>query len=167
MILFDRDLAVNRLITSGMVCIRASTIWILRAFVVLFAALQTAGCIYLPVFPETKAVSALNRHPNLEIKIYNPFSVRFRFPFAVFQVAEFAIDGNRLNHRMHNKLLVADNQLAILGGRNIGDDYFGYNDDWFFIDTDLLVSGSMVTASKLTSCSSMIPIWDGSIGPTT
>ncbi|MBT8146609.1 MAG: phospholipase D family protein [Gammaproteobacteria bacterium] len=90
-------------------------------------------------------VSALNQHPNIEVRIYNPFSVRFRFPFAAFQVAEFAIDGNRLNHRMHNKLLVADNQLAILGGRNIGDDYFGFSDDWYFIDTDLLLSGSLVT----------------------
>ena len=90
-------------------------------------------------------VSALNQHANIEVKIYNPFSVRFRFPFAVFQVAEFAIDGNRLNHRMHNKLLVADNQLAILGGRNIGDDYFGYSDDWRFIDTDLLIAGPIIT----------------------
>ena len=90
-------------------------------------------------------ISALNQHPNIEIKIYNPFSVRFRFPLAAFQVAEFAIDGNRLNHRMHNKLLIADNQLAILGGRNIGDDYFGYSDDWYFIDTDLLVSGPIIT----------------------
>jgi len=90
-------------------------------------------------------VSALNQHPNIEVKIYNPFSVRFRFPFAVFQVAEFAIDGNRLNHRMHNKLLVADNQLAITGGRNIGDDYFGYSDDWYFVDTDLLLYGPLVT----------------------
>jgi putative cardiolipin synthase len=90
-------------------------------------------------------ISALNQHPNIEIKIYNPFSVRFRFPLAAFQLAEFAIDGNRLNHRMHNKLLVADNQMAILGGRNIGDDYFGYGEDWHFIDTDFLLAGPMIT----------------------
>lgn len=89
-------------------------------------------------------VGALNQHPNIEIRIYNPFSVRMRFPFAAFQIAEFAIDGNRLNHRMHNKLLVVDNELAILGGRNIGDDYFGYSDDWYFVDTDLLISGPVV-----------------------
>jgi putative cardiolipin synthase len=66
------------------------------------------------------------------------------FPLELFRVAEFAIDGNRLNHRMHNKLLVADNQLAILGGRNIGDDYFGYSKKRNFIDTDILLSGDIV-----------------------
>ena len=71
--------------------------------------------------------------------------MRVRFPFAVFQLAEFAINGNRLNHRMHNKLLVTDNQLAILGGRNIGDDYSGYSKDWYFADTYLLISGPIVT----------------------
>ena len=92
-------------------------------------------------------VSKLNvlcEHPNIEIRIFNPFSMRMHFPLELFRVAEFAIDGNRLNHRMHNKLLVADNQLAILGGRNIGDDYFGYSKKRNFIDTDILLSGHIV-----------------------
>jgi putative cardiolipin synthase len=62
----------------------------------------------------------------------------------LFRLTEFAIDGNRLNHRMHNKLLVADNQLAIIGGRNIGDEYFGQSKDWNFIDTDILLAGTVV-----------------------
>lgn len=90
-------------------------------------------------------ISALNRHPNIEIRIFNPFNIRVRFPFAVFQLAEFALDGNRLNHRMHNKLAVADNQLALLGGRNIGDDYFGQSREWYFFDTDILLSGPLVS----------------------
>lgn len=89
-------------------------------------------------------LTVLNDHPNIEIRIFNPFSVRVQFPFELFRVAEFAIDGNRLNHRMHNKLLVADNQLAILGGRNIGDDYFGFSQQRLFIDTDILLSGHIV-----------------------
>jgi len=89
-------------------------------------------------------LSALDEHPNIEIRIFNPFSVRLRFPLSLFRLAEFAIDGNRLNHRMHNKLLVADNQLALLGGRNIGDDYFGFSKKRNFIDTDILLSGTVV-----------------------
>jgi len=89
-------------------------------------------------------LSALGNHPNIEIRIFNPFSVRLGFQFGLFRLAEFAIDGNRLNHRMHNKLMVTDNQLAILGGRNVGDDYFGLSTRRNFIDTDLLLSGAPV-----------------------
>lgn len=89
-------------------------------------------------------LSAMDKHPNVEIRIFNPFSVRLRMRYSMFRLAEMAIDGNRLNHRMHNKLMVADNQLAILGGRNIGDDYFGYGARRNFIDTDLLLSGPIV-----------------------
>ena len=90
-------------------------------------------------------LSALDDHPNIEIRIFNPFSVRLRFSLGLFRLLEFTIDGNRLNHRMHNKLLVADNQLAILGGRNIGDEYFGRGDDLNFFDTDILLSGEIVS----------------------
>ncbi|HEY5644581.1 MAG TPA: phospholipase D family protein [Pseudomonadales bacterium] len=89
-------------------------------------------------------LTVINSHPNIEVRIFNPFSVRIGFQEDLFRLAEFAIDGNRLNHRMHNKLLVADNQLAILGGRNIGDDYFGLSTRRNFIDTDLLLSGAVV-----------------------
>ena len=94
----------------------------------------------------TGRLSALNQHPNVEIRIFNPFSVRLSFPFELFRLTEFAIDGNRLNHRMHNKLLVADNQLALLGGRNIGDEYFGKSEDWNFIDMDILLAGEIIPA---------------------
>ena len=89
-------------------------------------------------------INAITEHPNVEVRIFNPFSVRFGMPLRLFRLAEFAIDGNRLNHRMHNKLLVADNQAAIMGGRNIGDDYFGRSRKRDFIDTDLLLSGPIV-----------------------
>ena len=89
-------------------------------------------------------LSVIGRHPNIEIRVFNPFSVRLDYRLGLFRLAEIAIDGNRLNHRMHNKLMVADNQLAILGGRNIGDDYFGLSADRNFIDTDILLSGPLV-----------------------
>jgi len=89
-------------------------------------------------------LNALNDHPNIEIRIFNPFSVRWRYELGIWRLAEFAIDGNRLNHRMHNKLLVADNQLAMLGGRNIGDEYFGRSRQRNFVDLDLVLTGALV-----------------------
>jgi putative cardiolipin synthase len=89
-------------------------------------------------------LNALDEHPNIEVRIFNPFSVRMRYRLWLFRVAEFSIDGARLNHRMHNKLLVVDNHLAILGGRNIGDDYFGRSVGRNFIDTDIMLSGPIV-----------------------
>jgi len=89
-------------------------------------------------------LTVIGTHPNMEVRIFNPFSVRIGFQEDLFRLAEFAIDGNRLNHRMHNKLMVADNQLALLGGRNIGDDYFGLSSRRNFVDTDLLLSGPVV-----------------------
>ena len=89
-------------------------------------------------------INAITQHPNIEVRIFNPFSIRFGMELRLFRLAEFAIDGNRLNHRMHNKLLVADNQIAIMGGRNIGDDYFGLSPKRNFIDTDLMLSGPIV-----------------------
>ncbi|MGI9326701.1 MAG: phospholipase D-like domain-containing protein [Pseudomonadales bacterium] len=89
-------------------------------------------------------LNALNDHANIEIRIFNPFSIRWRYELGILRLAEFAIDGNRLNHRMHNKLLVVDNQLAVLGGRNIGDDYFGKSTHRNFIDLDILLSGSII-----------------------
>jgi len=91
-------------------------------------------------------LNVLNDHPNVEIRIFNPFSVNLRYQLGLFRLAEFAIDGNRLNHRMHNKLMVADNEVAILGGRNIGDDYFAESPERNFVDTDVLLAGPVVQA---------------------
>jgi len=92
----------------------------------------------------TGRLMALDSHPNIEVRVFNPFSLRVPFPPLLLRAAEFVIDGGRLNHRMHNKLLVVDGQLAILGGRNIGDDYFGFSPKRRFIDTDILLSGDIV-----------------------
>ena len=89
-------------------------------------------------------VQAIDEHPNIEIRIFNPFSVRLRYDLGLFRLLELAIDGGRLNHRMHNKALISDNRLAILGGRNIGNAYFGLAEDLNFLDTDVLVNGQIV-----------------------
>jgi putative cardiolipin synthase len=84
-------------------------------------------------------VAALDRHPNVEIRIFNPFSSRSTASLPRF--FELATSMDRLNHRMHNKVFVADNHAAIIGGRNIGNEYFGLSEDVNFRDMDLLSIG--------------------------
>jgi cardiolipin synthase C len=81
--------------------------------------------------------AALDRHPNIEVRVFNGWHGRSLLE----RVAEGATEFERLNRRMHNKQLVADNRAAIVGGRNIGDEYFGFNPDFNFHDLDVLAVG--------------------------
>jgi putative cardiolipin synthase len=87
-------------------------------------------------------IAALNRHHNIEVKLFNPFTYRSRFKLV--RLMELMFKLSRLNHRMHNKLLVVDNLVAILGGRNIGDEYLGMHDTLVFRDLDLLIGGACI-----------------------
>lgn len=87
-------------------------------------------------------ISALDLHPNVEIRIFNPFSSRSTASLPRF--FELVSNMDRLNHRMHNKIFVADNHAAIIGGRNIGNEYFGLSDDLNFRDMDLMSIGPIV-----------------------
>jgi len=91
---------------------------------------------------DDSVIRPLAVHPNIEIRIYNPYVVRGEL--GMFRWAEFALEGERLNYRMHNKLFVADNALAVTGGRNVGDAYFQASTDLELGDFDLLVAGPMV-----------------------
>ncbi len=93
-------------------------------------------------FEDDSAIRPLAAHPNIEIRIYNPYVVRRELE--MFRWAEFALEGRRLNYRMHNKLFVADNAVAVTGGRNVGDAYFQASTDLELGDFDLLVAGPMV-----------------------
>ena len=73
-------------------------------------------------------LSALDSHPNIEVRLFNPFVIRT--PRAVNYVFDFF----RLNRRMHNKSFTADSQVTIIGGRNVGDEYFGAADARLYID---------------------------------
>ena len=84
----------------------------------------------------------LSERANVEVRVFNPFPGG-RFATWTRFVAS-ASDIRRINHRMHNKLFVADNALAITGGRNIGDEYFTRNARYNFIDLDVLVAGAIV-----------------------
>lgn len=81
----------------------------------------------------------LDTHPNIEIRLFNPFANRGS------RLVDFMTDTRRINRRMHNKSLTADNQATIFGGRNIGDEYFDAAEEVGFSDLDVLAIGPVVT----------------------
>ncbi len=83
-------------------------------------------------------IAALDAHPNVEIRLFNPF------PHRGSRLLGFATDFNRVNHRMHNKLMVMDNTMAIVGGRNMSDPYFEVDDKGNFRDLDIAAAGPIV-----------------------
>lgn len=83
-------------------------------------------------------LAALESHPNIEVRLFNPFVIRAP------KIMGYLLDFFRLNRRMHNKSLTADNQMTIIGGRNIGDEYFGPGDQPEFADLDVLAIGAIV-----------------------
>ena len=80
----------------------------------------------------------LDSLPNFEVRVFNPFVNRKAKMF------EFMTNMSRLNHRMHNKAFIMDNTFAIIGGRNIGDEYFGVSPEVNFRDLDVLSTGPIV-----------------------
>jgi len=86
-----------------------------------------------------EAIKILNAHPSIEIRIFNPFYFR-----GLLRYLEFIVDLSRVGRRMHNKVIIADNTLAIIGGRNISDVYFSADPELLFLDIDLLTLGNLV-----------------------
>ncbi|MCZ4353838.1 phospholipase D family protein [Roseovarius aestuarii] len=83
-------------------------------------------------------LSTLNAHPNAEVRLYNPFTLRR------FKLLSYTFDFFRLNRRMHNKSFTVDGRVTIMGGRNIGDEYFGASASRLFLDLDVLAVGQIV-----------------------
>jgi cardiolipin synthase C len=90
-----------------------------------------------------RQILVLRAHPNVEIRIFNPFFSRGVLDF--MRYVEEVVAASRLNYRMHNKLFIADNSVAILGGRNIGDEYFQASTETEFGDFDILTIGPTVS----------------------
>ncbi len=82
-------------------------------------------------------LAGLDAHPTIDIRLYNPLRHRAMLIRPIELVARFG----ELNHRMHNKVYAADDSFAIIGGRNIGDRYFGLHDGFIQNDLDLLTAG--------------------------
>jgi len=85
-------------------------------------------------------LAALNNHPNIEVRLFNPFATR------KFRWIGYLTDFSRLNRRMHNKSFTIDNQATVIGGRNVGDEYFGATEGILFADLDVLAIGPVVQA---------------------
>ena len=83
-------------------------------------------------------LTALDQHPNIEVRLFNPFRMRR------WRLLAYLVDFARLNRRMHNKSFTVDGQATIIGGRNVGDEYFGVGHDFGFIDLDVLAIGPVV-----------------------
>jgi len=81
----------------------------------------------------------LEGHAGLEVRVFNPWS--YRGHNKVIRGAEFILRHRRLDYRMHNKLFVADGSVGLLGGRNIGDQYFQIDPDSQFADDDVFAAG--------------------------
>ena len=84
--------------------------------------------------------AALAQHPNVQVRVFNPFSNRT----VIGRFVDFAFHWRRLNHRMHCKTILADGRFALIGGRNIGDRYFGVYDRFVQNDLDIMAAGPVV-----------------------
>ncbi|MCG1053955.1 phospholipase D family protein [Mycetohabitans sp. B5] len=89
-----------------------------------------------------KTMAALNLHPSIEIRVFNPFSCAE--VGLLGKITNLLTNLDKLTHRMHNKAMIADNQIAIIGGRNLGDAYFNASTDLDFRDLDVFAAGPIV-----------------------
>src|SRR6185436_7678883 len=85
--------------------------------------------------------AAIAAHPNIEVRMFNPFATRSG---GLRLAGEGARDFDRINRRMHNKSWIADNRIALVGGRNLGDEYFSASDEVNFVDLDFAMVGPVV-----------------------
>lgn len=85
-------------------------------------------------------IIALDSHPNIEVKIFNPYKNRSKF----LRYPEMIYGFSRISRRMHNKIFVVDDIALVIGGRNIADEYFDGNTDINFTDTDVIFIGPVV-----------------------
>jgi len=86
-------------------------------------------------------LQALDAHPNIEVRLFNPFANRGA------RLLDYLGDFSRVNRRMHNKSFTADSQVTVVGGRNVGDEYFAASTaSTMFIDLDVLAVGEVVAS---------------------
>jgi putative cardiolipin synthase len=83
-------------------------------------------------------LAALAAHPNIQVRLFNPLAVRSP------RWMNYVIDFRRVNHRMHNKSFTVDNQVTVVGGRNVGDEYFDAGSEVAFADLDVVAVGPVV-----------------------
>ncbi|MFB2578343.1 MULTISPECIES: phospholipase D family protein [unclassified Acinetobacter] len=84
------------------------------------------------------AYLAMSQHPNIQVRLFNPY--RFRH----FRVLDIVLDFNRINRRMHNKTFIVDQQVALIGGRNMSNQYYNVGENFQFSDMDVVLVGQAV-----------------------
>jgi putative cardiolipin synthase len=86
-------------------------------------------------------LAAVDYHPNFELRLFNPGQYRSG---TIGAASSMASDSPRYNRRMHNKMLLVDGHFAIVGGRNVGNEYYGLDEAFNFVDLDILVAGAVI-----------------------
>jgi putative cardiolipin synthase len=104
-------------------------------------------------------LAALDAHPNIDVRLFNPFT------FRRWRLLNYLTDFSRLNRRMHNKSFTVDNRATIIGGRNVGNEYFDTGEGVSFADLDVLAIGPVVSEVSLDferywDCESSFPVTD-------
>jgi putative cardiolipin synthase len=94
-----------------------------------------------------KSLLALAKHPNIDIRIYNP-QHKVGTPFHK-RLLNIAVNFRGVNQRMHDKTFIVDGKLGITGGRNMADEYFDFNQTYNFRDRDALLIGNVVTPMQV------------------
>ena len=110
-------------------------------------------------------LAALAAHPQVEVRMFNPWVTR---KGTLAQAGEGALNFKRINRRMHNKSWIADNRIAVVGGRNVGDEYFGAGEEMNFVDLDFAMLGPVVrdvSANFRPLLELALSLPDGSPGP--
>ena len=79
---------------------------------------------------------ALDQHTNIDVRLFNPY--RFRY----MRTLDIILDLKRVNRRMHNKSFIVDNQLSLIGGRNMSNQYYNVSDNYQFSDVDVILAGA-------------------------
>jgi putative cardiolipin synthase len=93
-------------------------------------------------------INALHAYPGIQIRVFNPFA--YRGHNKLLRGVEFLFNASRLDYRMHNKLLVVDNAVALIGGRNVGNQYFQVDPESQFADDDVFVGGPLAGRLSVT-----------------
>ncbi|WP_028928075.1 phospholipase D family protein [Pseudoxanthomonas suwonensis] len=99
----------------------------------------------LNVHGSHSVLAALDSHPNIEVRLFNPTRAR---EGTIARGVELLLRFLSINRRMHNKIWLADGRVAVVGGRNIGDEYFDAAADINFMDTDVAVVGPAVRQAE-------------------
>ena len=101
----------------------------------------------------------LDAHPNVEVRLFNPMGNR-----GAAKTGNYALNKSTLNYRMHNKIFLVDGVAAIMGGRNVGDEYFGYDSSFNFQDMDVIALVRSLARQGLRSICFGMPTGDAGLG---